>query len=63
MSKKGQGTDEDRPPIYVTAKGGLYVKADELLRSKRARVVIDQMVRLAESAKEHKLRHSGRESS
>lgn len=56
MSKKEQGTDEDRPPIYVTAKGGLYVKADELLRSKRARAVIDQMVRLAENAKKHKPR-------
>lgn len=56
MSKKKQGANEDRPPIYVTAKGGLYVKADELLRSKRARAVIDQMVRLAENAKKHKPR-------
>ena len=56
MSKKEQGTDEDRPPIYVTAKGGLYVKADELLKSKRARAVIDQMARLAENAKKHKPR-------
>lgn len=63
MSKKGQGTDTDRPPIYVTAKGGLYVKADELLRSKRARAVIDQMVRLAENAKKRTSRHPGTEPS
>ena len=63
MSKKEQGTDEDRPPIYVTAKGGLYVKSDELLKSKRARAVIDQMVRLAENPKEHKPRYSGRKPS
>ena len=63
MSKKEQGTNEDRPPIYVTAKGGLYVKADELLRSKRARAVIDQMARLAENAKKHTSRSPGIEPS
>ena len=63
MSKKEQGMDEDRPPIYVTAKGRLYIKADELLRSKRARAVIDRMVRLAENAKKHTARYSRRDPS
>lgn len=39
-------TDEERPRIYVTPRGGRYVKADELLRSKRARKVIKAMAKL-----------------
>ena len=39
-------SDEDRPKIYVTSRGARYVKADELLRSKRARSEIDAMVKL-----------------
>ena len=38
--------DEDRPKIYVTSRGTRYVKADELLRSKRARKEIDAMAKL-----------------
>ena len=33
----------ERPKIYVNARGGLYVKADELLRGKKARAIIDEM--------------------
>ena len=36
----------DRPKIHVTPRGGLYVKADELLRSKKARAIIDKMAQL-----------------
>lgn len=35
--------NEDRPTIYVTSRGARYVKADELLHSKRARSEIDAM--------------------
>lgn len=38
--------DEERPKIYVTSRGARYVKADELLRSKRARSEIDAMAKL-----------------
>jgi hypothetical protein len=44
--KKRPSTERERPPVYVTPKGRLYVKADELLRSKRARAVIEQMAKL-----------------
>ena len=37
----------DRPKIYVTPKGGLYVKAEELLRSKRAQAIIEKMAELS----------------
>ena len=48
----------DRPKIYANARGGLYVKADELLRSKKARAIIDKMAKLSlkqmpASSKEH----------
>ena len=42
MSKESAS---DRPKIYVNARGGLYVKADELLRSKKVRHLIDEMVK------------------
>ena len=43
MSKESAS---DRPKIYVNARGGLYVKADELLRSKKVRRLIDKMAKL-----------------
>ena len=43
MSKEAM---PERPKIYVNARGGLYVKADELLRSKKARAIIDKMAKL-----------------
>lgn len=39
-------TDEERPKIYVTYRGARYVKADELLRSKRAREQIDALAKI-----------------
>ncbi len=36
----------DKPTVYVTEKGGLYVKADELLRSNTVREQIDSMARI-----------------
>lgn len=45
-SREQPGMDEERPKIYVTPRGAMYVKADELLRSKRARAQIDAMAKL-----------------
>ena len=46
-SPKPQSSETlERPRVYVTRKGGLYVKADELLRSRRARAVIEKMAKL-----------------
>lgn len=38
----------ERPKIYVTRKGERYVKADELLRSKRGRERLAAMNKLAD---------------
>lgn len=35
----------ERPKVYVTNSGSLYVKADELLKSKRGRAAVDKMAR------------------
>ena len=43
MSKEAR---PERPKIYVNARGGLYVKADELLRSEKARSIIEKMAKL-----------------
>lgn len=37
----------DAPKVYVTRTGGFYVKADELLRSKKARERLREMSKLA----------------
>lgn len=37
----------DAPKVYVTRTGGFYVKADELLRSKKARERLREMAKLA----------------
>ena len=39
-------SDQERPPIYVTPLGRRYVKAGELLRSKRGREMVDAMADL-----------------
>lgn len=46
MPKDEQDLPE-RPKIYVTRKGERYVKADELLRSKRGRERLEAMNELA----------------
>lgn len=43
MSKEAR---PERPKIYVNARGGLYVKADELLRSEKARAIIEKMAKM-----------------
>ncbi len=35
----------ERPKVYVTNSGSVYVKADELLKSKRGRAAVDKMAR------------------
>ena len=45
-ARKQSGTDEERPKIYVTYRGARYVKADELLRSKRARAQIEALAKI-----------------
>ena len=45
-ARKQSETDEERPKIYVTYRGARYVKADELLRSKRARAQIEAMAKI-----------------
>ena len=44
MSKKSSAR---KPAVYVTESGGLYVKADELLRSNAAREQIDGMAKIS----------------
>lgn len=34
---------DDRPKIHVNARGGMYVKADDLLRSSKVRTIIEKM--------------------
>ena len=51
MSKKEP--ENDRPKIYVTERGERYVKADELLKSKRGREAVKKMATFAE---EHRRR-------
>ena len=36
----------DKPEIHVNARGGLYVKADELLRSAKARELLDKAAKI-----------------
>ena len=45
-ARKQSETDGERPKIYVTYRGARYVKADELIRSKRARAQIDAMAKI-----------------
>lgn len=45
-SNEPPGTEAERPKIYVTPRGARYVKADELLRSKRGRAVVNAMAKL-----------------
>ena len=51
--KTRPSTDHERPTVYVTSRGARYVKAGELLRSKRARAVIDQVAELDFEASRH----------
>ena len=44
-------TQRERPKIYVTRSGSMYVKADELLKSKRGRAAVEKMARFFERKK------------
>lgn len=46
----------DRPKIYVTRRGERYVKADELLRSKRGRAQLEKMVEFSKRLQAAQLR-------
>ncbi len=39
----------DKPEIHVNARGGLYVKTDELLRSAKARELLDKAAKILPS--------------
>ena len=45
MSKKEP--ENDRPKIYVTARGERYVEAKDVLTSKRGREVVEKMAKFA----------------
>lgn len=47
MSRKEP--ENERPKIYVTSRGVRYVKAEELLTSKRGREAVKKMAAFAES--------------
>lgn len=55
MSKDEQNLPE-RPKIYVTRRGERYVKADELLRSKRGRAQLEKMVEFSKRLQAAQLR-------
>ena len=44
-------TQRERPKIYFTSSGSMYVKADELLKSKRGRAAVEKMARFLEQKK------------
>ena len=46
--KKSSGSDS-KPKVHVTATGGMYYEADELLRSPKVREAIKSMVGIASS--------------
>lgn len=44
---KASGSDSRKPKVLVTANGGRYVRADELLRDPEVRKKIDIMTQIA----------------
>ena len=41
----------ERPKVYVTNSGSVYVKADELLKSKRGRAAVNKMAQFFKQSK------------
>ena len=41
----------ERPKVYVTNSGTVYVKADELLKSKRGRAAVNKMAQFFKQRK------------
>lgn len=52
MSKKE--IENERPKIYVTSRGERYVKAEELLTSKRGREALERMAAFAKDLRASK---------
>ncbi len=52
MSKKE--TENERPKIYVTSRGERYVKAEDLLTSKRGREALERMAAFAKDLRASK---------
>ena len=52
MSRKEP--ENERPKIYVTARGERYVKAEELLTSKRGREALERMAAFAKELRASK---------
>ena len=46
-SGKAASGDESKPRVHVTATGGRYVKAEELLRNAEVRKAIENMAQIA----------------
>ena len=46
-TKEGTDAELERPKVYVTSSGRLFVKPEELLRSKQARDLLDEMAKLS----------------
>lgn len=53
---KDEQNPPERPKIYVTRRGERYVKADELLRSKRGRAQLEKMVEFSKRLQAAQLR-------
>ena len=52
MSRKEP--ENERPKIYVTARGERYIKAEELLTSKRGREALERMAAFAKDLRASK---------
>lgn len=48
--KASSGSDPTKPKVHVTPTGGMYVHADELLRTPEVRETIKRMAQIAEDA-------------
>lgn len=48
--RASSGTNPTKPKVHITATGGMYVEAHELLRTPEVRKVINQMAQIAEDA-------------
>lgn len=47
QGKASSGSDPTKPKIHVTPTGGMYVEADELMRSPEVRKAIKSMAQIA----------------
>ena len=47
--KASSGSDSTKPKVHVTPTGGMYVHADELLRTPEVRETIKRMTQIAKT--------------